>query len=206
MKGPWSARTRKFRLLELLRRDRWSAVPLTRKSLLVLSTAAVALGAFIGTSYATAPDSEIDPGLPAHALPNVSVPAETRAAIQNLLTPEAVEQFGITTGSYSNIRKLADTEVGTVYVLPGTGGLCVALVPTLSCGNPSDGAGMVAVLVPVSSGEYVVGGGVLAAGITRVAFRREDGTTATATPVPGGFSISPEQRIKPGEMFDMTLG
>lgn len=180
-------------------------MPKRHKGLFALSLIAIALVAVIGTSFATAPSADLSPQLPASALPRADVTPDVQSAIENLITPEAVEEFGITADSYTNIRKLTDTEVGAVYVVPGVDGVCAALLPSIGCGHPQGRDRAVAILVSVPSGDYVVGGGVLAGGISRVAFGRGGGRTTMATMIPGGFVVSAKQNIKPREKFEMSL-
>jgi hypothetical protein len=177
----------------------------SRKALLASTAVAVALGAFIGTSYATTSTADLPRALPASALQKSSIPEDVKAAITRQLPPDAMEQFGITDDSYTNSRELAETEAGTVYVLPGRRGVCVALLPAVACGYPHGAGRAVAALVPSPSGDYLVGAGVLAQGLSRVTFHRANNQTTTATSIPGGFLITAEHGIRSGERFDTSM-
>ena len=136
----------------------------------------------------------------------VAVSDSVRASIASLIGVDAAQQFGISSDSYTQIRQLATTSAGAIYVVPGTNGLCVALLPAVSCGRPGHNAdASVAVFVPDPSGNFLVGGGVTAASAGHVSLHARNGATADATAVDGGFTLSASAGIKPGQRFEVVV-
>jgi hypothetical protein len=165
-----------------------------RKVVILLLTIAAGSAAFIGTSLATGPrPPDVPQSLPAAALPTVTLSSDSIASISVLLTGDAAAQYGITSDSFTRVRHLADTALGPLYVLPGSSGLCVVLLPALSCGDPTT-EHLVAVFVGDANGE-LVGGGVLAAGLQHVSISDGPGVRAIADPIPGGFAVTSQQHL-----------
>jgi len=155
-----------------------------------------ALVAFVGASWAIRGSSQdLDPSLPASALPRTQVSPTVQAAIQDLIGP-AGAGYGISADSFSQVRILTTTEEGPLYVVPGAnGGVCDALIegdlPAASCGHPGSlGETTVSVLVPDGTDTYLVGGGIATTSVTKVVVTARDGKQTHAHAVQGGFAVS----------------
>jgi|GraSoiStandDraft_4_1057263.scaffolds.fasta_scaffold32561_5 hypothetical protein len=181
-----------------------------RRLLLFLSLLATASITFVGVSYAVRGSSapQLPPGNSAGVLPIVTPPEADQALLAKLLTDRAGARFGVTSASISAVRLLARTSAGPLYVLPGTNGLCVALLdalsPGLSCGDPQgSGDPTVAIFGPDPSETFVVGGGVTQTG-KAVLVRRSDGTLLHADSAAGGFTVSANAAIRLGDRFSVV--
>lgn len=166
-----------------------------RKLVITLSVVLTGVGAFVGASRAVRlENSDLPPGLPASVLPKAKLSDSTRLDLQNLLGSTA-EAYGISTGSYENVRVLAQTAAGPLYVVPGQNGFCLALVqstlPAASCGFPNRDNPVVAIFAPDSSASSLVGGGLTIAGIGGVSVKTPAGKSARGRGVTGGFAITP---------------
>jgi len=93
---------------------------------------------FAITSYALANEAppQLRANLPAAALPTVSLDEETAVRLNNLIGKDGTARFGITPGSYAAVRHLAETSMGTFYLIPGTRGACIATLSAAACGDP----------------------------------------------------------------------
>jgi len=162
--------------------------------------AAVAGAAFAGVSWATSAstgDPDLPSWLPAASLPTVTVPTDDQLAINNLISIDDASAYGITTGSYANARILTQTDLGPLYVIPGTNGICLALTtPAVACTNDLSrrGPAVVALLVPNASGQ-LVGGGLIATKGSAVSVIARDGSLVPTHPTPGGFFVGSSDNI-----------
>jgi len=124
----------------------------------------VTLGTFVAGSYATSSSApDLPSWLPAAALPTVAMSSDQQLAISNLLPANDAAQYGVSSDSFANVRLLANTEVGPLYVIPGSSGICLTLASSISCSaspSPRDGV-PVALLIPSDAGT-AVGGGLIA--------------------------------------------
>lgn len=93
---------------------------------------------FAITSYALAKEAppQIRANLPVAELPTVSLDEQTAVQLNNLIGKDAIGRFGITPASYEAVRHLADTSVGSFYLVPGTRGVCIATLSATACGDP----------------------------------------------------------------------
>ena len=175
-----------------------------KRILVLAAAAATGIAAFIGTSLASTPGGDVSPTLPAAALPRATLTSDVLAAIETLIPSDIANRYGITSDSYGNTRNLADTAAGRLYVLPGSNGLCIVLLPAASCGDPVT-EHVVAVFLPNSAG-YWVGGGVLSAGVHQVSVSTKAGN-ASAPMVLGGFVLTPAQGLvaEAGEPVGVSL-
>ncbi len=179
---------------------------------LLATSSAVVLGAavFIGASYAmSSRDShataDFPPNLPVSELPVVPLSADQQVQFNDLLGTDTTAQIGITTDSYAHARLLTTTSAGPLYAVPGLNGQCLILWPAASCGDIGAGEQTVALWVKNPTGQYFVGGGLLATDSARATVVRDDGSSVAATPIPGGFAISEEQAIAPGRNIDIEV-
>ncbi len=118
---------------------------------------------FAITSYARANEAppQFRANLPAAELSTVSLDEETAVRLNNLIGKDGTDRFGITPGSYEAVRHLADTSVGTFYLIPGTRGVCIATLSASSCGNPgAPGEPSLALMQLNESMDAVVGEGI----------------------------------------------
>lgn len=142
---------------------------------------------FAVASYALGSDPapQPRPNLPAGALPTISLDERTSVQINDLIGVEGRERFGITRESYTKARRLADTRVGTFYLIPGVRGTCISSLLGVACGDPGvPDQPMLALSHATPEGDAVVGVGVAASGITRVTLPLTTGTISA--PVSGG--------------------
>jgi hypothetical protein len=170
----------------------------------ILSVAAIAITSYIGTSYArTAGPPDLPQTLPAHALPIVDVPQAAQLSISNLITAEAAARYGVSAASFSRARQLV-TEAGPLYIIPGRSGECVAFTTAVSCGDAGADEQMVAVLAGDQSHPDAVGGGIFARANENAAVVRSDGSSAAATVVPGGFTVSASLHVRIGDRLQVS--
>jgi len=176
-----------------------------RKKWLVLSSTLVAIGGFIGASQAGSRAPDLSSNLPAKGLPTVALAHQTQVAINNLIDAETAARFGIIQDSFAKARRLAQTDAGPLYVLPGTHGACLVLLPSVACAPVGSSNPVVALFVPSPSSEYLVGGGLLTGRAGSVAVNRENGSVTPAHLVTGGFTISQADGIKPSERVSVSV-
>lgn len=102
------------------------------------SAALLVASSFAITSYALAQEAppQLRANLPAAELPTVSLDEKTAVQINNLIGKDGTARNGIVPGSYEAVRHLADTSVGTFYLVPGTRGVCIATLSATACGDP----------------------------------------------------------------------
>jgi hypothetical protein len=165
--------------------------------LLAASVACVAAATFGLTSYLVsdrtgAPD--LGHQLPARGLPSVALSTKTQTAISNLLGRDAALTYGIDRRSFKKVRILARTEIGPLYVVPGTHGQCIVLAPALSCGSVGDKEPTLAVWLVKAGSNRLVGGGLLPAGDHTVDVVNGDGSRTSASLVKGGFAFAQANR------------
>lgn len=181
-----------------------------RKLVITCSALLAAVGAFVGASRAVGlGNPDLPPGLPAGALPKANLSDSARLDLQNLLGSTA-EAYGISGGSYENVRVLAQTAAGPLYVVPGRAGLCLALVqstlPAASCGLPSRSDPVVAIFAPDGSAASLVGGGLTIAGVKGVSVKAPNGRSARGRAVIGGFAITSADGFSASDHVDVEAG
>jgi hypothetical protein len=163
-----------------------------RKTLIIGTALATGVLAFTATSLAVGQDPEprLRANLPAAALPAIALGESDAIKINNLLG-ELGSRAGITRGSYTQVRVLANTAAGPLYLIPGADGACLALGEGAGCGDPGAAntpLNAVATLDP--SSERIVGGGVTDASVDRVeVVVMGYGVRAVVPVVHGAFSI-----------------
>jgi len=156
---------------------------------------AMAITGFIGASYATAPpNADLPPTLPASALPRVTLADDTKLQLSNSIDEHSAERFGITSDSFENVRLLGSLSAGSLYIVPGTRGHCVVLLPAASCGMLAPTDKVVAVFLPDQSGKYQVGGGITDSSSRQVSLENS-GARTSADLVVGGFVLTDEKRV-----------
>lgn len=174
-----------------------------RKLAMFVSATTVGMLAFVAVSGATDRSPEFPKGLAVADLPIAPISGSELADIANLIDADAKAAIGISPESYSKARRLAETAAGPLYVLPGTDGVCVVLLPAAACGPVSDGAQPVSVFVPAPGGSHLVGGGVHPPGTT-ARIVQADGAELSPTAIPGGFIVSEAQRVKAGQFLEIA--
>jgi hypothetical protein len=172
-----------------------------RKLVTAVSVAVVAGAAFVTASWAMSASSTSRPDLPpwltATALPTVAVPDAAQVAINNLISTDDASRYGITAESFSNARVLTQTDLGPLYVIPGTSGLCLAVsTPVVTCTDDlsRSGPAVIALLAPNSEGT-LVGGGLVAAAGNRISVREGDGSLVATHPTVGGFAVTANDHV-----------
>ena len=169
-----------------------------RKVLLVCSLGLAVGVAYFGVTRAitgatAAPD--LPDELPASRLPVVALSDSVRAELASRFAGAAAEKYGITSESYDNVRVLARTARGAVYVVPGSHGVCLSLADAAGCASlPATEPLVAALLVPDPASGHYVGAGLLRDEVRSVVVTRADGTTTLARPILGGFEIGPDHR------------
>lgn len=182
-----------------------------RKLITAASIAAVGAAAFVGVSWATSPSPskpDLPSWLPAAGLPTVTVPHSDQIAINNLISAYDVNRYGITTGSFSNARVLTQTELGPLYVIPGTRGVCLALQsPVIACTDRlSQRKPLVVALFVPNSARQLVGGGLVATAGKSISIRGVAGHARVSThPTLGGFTVSSKDNIIAGAHAKLDL-
>jgi hypothetical protein len=173
----------------------WREPKVIRSRLLLTASVAAVAAATFGLTWSAVSDRtaapELGRQLPARGLPPATLAVKTQTHIADLLGSNAVT-FGIDRRSLARVRILARTPAGPLYVVPGTKGQCVVLLPVLSCGAVRAGAPTVAVWI--QDRRRLTGGGLLAAGHHSVYVVRADGSRLAARLVKGGFTFSEAAR------------
>jgi hypothetical protein len=169
-----------------------------KRALLVAAAALTGLVAFGVTTYATGWHGKprLEASLPAASLPPAALPADEAAVVARLIAPAFRAEYGITEESFGNARKIASTEAGDLWLIPGAKGACLFLVDGVSCGDPgSPGQPMLSLFSRDAAGKHLVGGGVVTDTVDRVVVRN-GGSVVSTLPVSGGvFTLSPEDGV-----------
>jgi hypothetical protein len=177
-----------------------------RKLFLSLSLVATGVATFAIMSHASSRPPDLPGAWPAHALPTSSLPDSTRLVVQNLIGSQGAADYGITSDSYSSVRILAHTAAGAIYIVPGTNGACMVLLPVVGCGHPGSDTTNLSVFAPDPSRRYYVGGGIFdRAGRTATLHSGVDGRTGATQSVPGGFVLPVSAGIKNSGTFTMEV-
>jgi len=109
--------------------------------------------------------------LPAAALPTISLGEAISVQLNKAIGAPGVARFGITPNSYAEARRLANTSVGTFYLVPGTRGACIVTLFAASCGDPgASDQPMLALARAPAAGDPWVGVGIATAATERVTF------------------------------------
>ena len=123
-----------------------------------------------------------------------------------MVEPEAAARYGVTPASFSQTRVLAQTSAGTIYIVPGTKGTCVVLLPAASCGDPgTPGEPTIAIFVQDGATGNLVGGGITDVRTNGVTVNQSNGQPVDAVLVPGGFVVSSSLDIQPGYPVYITV-
>lgn len=176
-----------------------------QKFLVAILAAAVACAAFLGASMATASpgDPDLPSWVPAAALAKTSVSQHDQIAINNLIPSQEAGRLGISPGSFNNARVLTDTQLGSLYIIPGRSGLCLALssraVSCTSIGSTKSSGKVLAALLVANDSGQLVGGGLLDRDNRSVAIDRKDGSRVSATDTPGGFMVGSGAGLHTGD-------
>jgi len=116
------------------RKARWRLVLAGASSLFV------ALSVFSGTSLALRSNTTptIRDNLAVAALPTSRLSGSDALSVNNLIgAGQLLDRVGITTQSYENARKIAQTLNGPLYFIPGSHGACLAIPrEAVACGDP----------------------------------------------------------------------
>ena len=163
--------------------------------------AATVVSSFAVASYALASDTppQLRANLPAAALPTVSLDEATSVRANNLIGEEGVTRFGITPDSYGEARRLADTKVGTFYLIPGSRGACIVTFSSAACGDPGAPGERILALAKLTAGrDALVGVGVATDTTHRVTIREPKGSRVISLPVSRGiFEIDEKASVDP---------
>jgi hypothetical protein len=175
-----------------------------RRFMFGLSLLVAAACAFGVTSYAlgSGQGPQLRANLPARQLPVVSLPASLRVAINNAIGRFGVDRYGITPDSYAQVRRVAGTSAGVLYLIPGSNGACLVLgTAAASCGDPgASGEPMLALLVQAPSIDVLVGGGITSDSIRQV---RQKGASRSFDVVNGTFVVSEAAGLKPSHDLEL---
>lgn len=163
-----------------------------RRPLLIVLTLATGILAFAATSFAVGQDPEprLRANLPAAALPAFALDEREAIKINNLLGESGL-RAGVTRDSYKQVRVLANTAAGPLYLIPGADGACMALGEGAGCSDPgAANTPLTAVATLDPSSERIVGGGVADASVDRVEVVAVGyGVRAVVPVIQGAFSI-----------------
>jgi hypothetical protein len=168
--------------------------PVRRRYRLVVSLALTCLVAALSTSYAIGGSKPpgLRSNLPAGGLQATQLLGDSRIAAANAIGDQSATDMGITDDSYSQVRVLSTTTLGSLLLIPGSDGACLVLGANSSCGDPgAPGQRILALLVGDSTNSYV-GGGVAEHGVSRVSMTHASGKKKSET-VPvlrGVFGVS----------------
>lgn len=153
-------------------------------------TILILASSFAIASYALAQDTrpQLRANLPVAALPTMALDEATTLQVNNLIGTDAAARFGITPASYAAARRLADTKVGTFYLIPGTRGACIVMRSSVGCGDPgAPGQPMLASAHATPEGDSVVGVGVATAGTESVSMPARTLSGVISFPVSKGL-------------------
>jgi hypothetical protein len=177
-----------------------------RRLFLVALAMIIGCAAFLGASFATAAPGgpDLPAWLPAAALGKVDISSQQQIEINNLIPSVEADRYGITPGSFNNVRLLANTKLGSLYVIPGRSGVCLALAQAVACADLSGSVERVpaALLISNDSGQLIGGGLVSNAGFAVAAVRSGGARTAAATTV-GGFTFSSAAGLRRGQTIQV---
>jgi hypothetical protein len=161
-----------------------------RRVLSVGGPLALAVFAFAGTTYAVGRNTN-QPGpranLAAAQLPAVAISASDQIEIKNSLE-WAAERFGVSDASLSEVRKLADTEVGPVYLLFGSSGACLYMNHTSVCGDPG-APGQPLLALGTSHRGVAIGAGIAADSVHSVALTTPSRGSVDLPLINGSFVV-----------------
>jgi hypothetical protein len=178
--------------------------PMLRKLFLGLSALVAAACAFGVTTYAlgSGQGPHLRSNLPARQLPATSLPASLQVSLNNSIGRDGVEHFGITADSYTQVRRIADTPAGVLYLIPGSNGACLVFDgAAASCGDPGASAEpMLSLLIQAPSTDLLVGGGVTSDAIHKV---RHKGVSQSFGVVNGAFVVSEADGVKPSHGLEL---
>lgn len=173
-----------------------------RNILFGVSAVIVAVAAFLGTLHLTKslPHPDLPPSLPASDLQKVIVPRAKQIAINNLIAEEGVSRYGIVSESYNNARVLTKTELGPLYIIPGTNGMCLALLSVLrsgvSCSDDELSSEPVVVsLMLANHNNQLVGGGLVTSDAKKIELMSHDGSRIQTKRTKGGFVVTSVENV-----------
>jgi hypothetical protein len=154
---------------------------MTKRRLLTLGLAlVVGVLAFTGTSFALGRGG--DQPRPREALPAAALPASVLSASEQIAVKNSLgwaeDQFGINDASLSDVRQVARTEAGPIYLVFGSRGACLYLSGTSACGDPGAPDEPLLALGTAHNG-VAIGAGIASESVRRVSLS-----------VPGRQSIS----------------
>jgi hypothetical protein len=140
---------------------------------------------------------QLRPNLPAAALPTISLDQAARVQLNNAIGAPNLARFGITPDSYAAVRRLANTSVGTFYLVPGARGACIVTQSAASCGDPgAPDQPMLALARAPAADDPLVGVGIATAATERVTM--PTGSGVARLPVSEGlFHIRVPASINP---------
>jgi hypothetical protein len=177
---------------------------MSRKLFLGLSALVAAASAFGVTTYAlgSGQGPHLRGNLPARQLPAISLPASLQVSLNNTIGRVGVDRYGITADSYTQVRRLAGTPAGVLYLIPGSNGACLVFgTAGASCGDPgASGESMLYLLFQAPSTDVVVGGGITTDAIRQV---RQKGTSRSFDVVNGTFVVSEAAAVKPSHDLEL---
>lgn len=170
-----------------------------RRAAVLSSAALAACLAFFGASWATAspPSPDLPSSLPASKLAKVSLSEAEQIRFNNLIPADVAAQNGVTPESFTHIRILARTELGPLYVIPGTSGICLALSTAAACsdGSSAEEPVLVALFIANDAGQ-LVGGGITGSERDAAVMVFKSGARVKARSAPGGFVITSSHNVR----------
>lgn len=169
-----------------------------KRARVVVVTVILVVFAYGATSYALGPSasSDLPPGFDVADLPATPPSSDDAIAINNLIgAAGADQQYGITSSSYAQARRVASTSAGDLYLIPGPSGACLAFAAGVSCGDLRSTPMLALLTIDTASG-MAVGGGVALSDIKRIVVT--SGTSSVTAPVVSGvFRITAQDGVVP---------
>jgi hypothetical protein len=167
-----------------------------RKSLVAVLGVALATG-LVAASYALSQDRgpDLRANLPARLLPTVTLAPGAEAALAESIGDEARAAVGIVHESFANVRLLAVTPAGPLYLIPGTSGACLVLQRSASCGDPgAPEQPLLALIYSPDPTQPTVGGGITVDTVQAVSVESA-GLTKNLGLVQGVFVVHPDDQV-----------
>lgn len=173
---------------------------MSRKTVMTAGSIVAAAASFALTAAAFGGSSlpRLRGDLPAVALASRTLPAPVAVQINDSLRGDSAATYGVSAASYAAARLVASTDLGPMYLIPGTSGACLYLAGSLSCGDPGQGTEhfLALAMTDPSTGNWV-GGGITDGTVTAVKATDPVGTSARTLNVRAGvFAIGNSDSLK----------
>jgi hypothetical protein len=159
--------------------------------MLLVFAAAAALAAYAREGQSASPPTT----LPVFAQPAAQLSTDAQVVISDTIG-DFSPRFGITSSSFSDVRTIP---VGseTMYVVPGSSGVCLVFRNASACGMPDD-RHLIALFVSDGNG-VLAGGGITDGAPHGVVISAANGSSASVAVRHGAFVLGPGASI-PAEL------